>query len=402
MLRNKPWIKKTGALVCTAALTGGMFAAVAPSSGASALPSTIVIGSTMPLTGSGAAFGDTMLLGEQQAAKYINSHGGVGTNHAKIKIVSLDDQALAAPAVVDTKQLIKVNHAIGIITTYNDPPLAQYKVGQQLGAPIIAITNDPAIPNKPNLYLMGSLFTAEEAVAFNYAKLHNGLKSVGLLYANNYTAYDISVYQKIADNVFGSPQTSQTFDATSTDVTTQLQALQAKNPGAISPLASGSLILTVAQDMAQLKMTQKIVTDAGSLNTPPQVTTMSAWNGAIAGVPVMNPTSWLNKASVAAKQGPASIYTEFAANAVYLIKVAVEDLEKAGKAVTGKNVNTQIAALSAKSTPFAAAGTTINMLPNHTLSCKYTVTQVTSTGTLKVIATIPTATVVKWVNAAMK
>jgi hypothetical protein len=149
-------------------------------------------------------------------------------------------------------------------------------------------------------------------------------------------------------------------------------------------------------------MTQKIVTDAGSLNTPPQVTTMSAWNGAIAGVPVMNPTSWLNKASVAAKQGPASIYTEFAANAVYLIKTAVVALEKSGKAVTGKNVNTEIATLSAKSTPFAAAGTTINMLPNHTLSCTYTVTEVTSTGALKVLATIPTATVVKWVNAAMK
>jgi hypothetical protein len=154
--------------------------------------------------------------------------------------------------------------------------------------------------------------------------------------------------------------------------------------------------------MAQLKMKQKIVTDAGSLNTPTSVTTMSAWKGAIAGVPVMNPTSWINSASVAAKQGPASIYTEFAANAVYLIKAAVETLEKAGKPVTGANVNTQVAAFSAHSTPFAAAGMTINMLPNHTLSCKYTVQEVTPTGAIKTLATIPTATVVKWVNAAMK
>jgi ABC-type branched-subunit amino acid transport system substrate-binding protein len=401
MFRNYSLIKKTATLMCTAALTAGIFAVVAPNSGASGLPSKIVIGSTMPLTGSGAAFGDTMLLGEQTAAKYINSHGGVGANHAKIQIVSLDDQALAAPAVVDTKQLIKVNHAIGIITTYNDPPLAQYKIGQQLGAPIIAITNDPSILNKPNLYLMGSLFTSELAVAFNYAKAH-GVKSAGLLFANNNTAYDIAQYQKIADNVFGSPQTSQTFDAASTDVTTQLQALQAKNPDVISPLASGSLVLTIAQDMAQLKMTQKIVSDSGTLNTPPQVTTMSAWNGAIAGVPVMNPTSWLNSASVAAKQGPASIYTEFAANSVYLIKAAVESLEKAGKAVTGKNVNSQIAAFSAKSTPFAAAGTTINMLPSHNVSCAFAVHQVTPTGSVKVLATIPTATVIKWVNAATK
>ena len=401
MFKMRPLAVRAVTIASAAILTSGVIMTTASEGSAASLPSTIVIGSTMPLTGSGAPFGDTMLLGEQTAAKYINSHGGVGKNHAKIQIVSLDDQALAAPAVVDTKQLIKVNHAIGIITTYNDPPLAQYKVGQQLGAPIIAITNDPAIPNKPNLYLMGSLFTNEEAVSFNYAKAH-GVKSVGLLFANNYTAYDISIWQKIANNVFGSKQASQTFDASSTDVTTQLQALQASNPDAISPLASGSLILTVAQDMAQLRMKQKIVTDAGSLNTPPQVTSMPAWAGAIAGVPVMTPTKWLNSASVSAKQGPASIYTEFAANAVYLIKAAVQTLEKAGKPVTGTNVNKQIAEFSAKSTPFAAAGMTINMLPNHTLSCKYTVQEVTPTGAVKVIATIPTATVVKWVNAAMK
>ncbi len=401
MLGSKAGLKVAVRVASAALLASGVIGTVAASSGAASLPSTIVIGSTMPLTGSGAPFGDTMLLGEQTAAQYINSHGGVGTNHAKIKIVSLDDQALAAPAVVDTKQLIKVNHAIGIITTYNDPPLAQYKIGEQLGAPIIAITNDPAIPNKPHLYLMGSLFTNEEAVALNYAKQH-GVKSAGLLFANNYTSFDISVWQKIADNIFGKKQPSQTFDASSTNVTTQLQALQAANPDVITPLASGTLIITVAQDMAQLQMKQKIVTDAGSLNTPPQVTTMPAWKGAIAGVPVMNPTNWLNAASVKAKQGPASIYTEFAANSVYLIKAAVQAVEKAGKPVTGANVNAAIATFSAKSTPFAAAGMTLNMLPNHTLSNKYTVTGLTPSGGLKVLATIPAATVAKWVAAAMK
>jgi ABC-type branched-subunit amino acid transport system substrate-binding protein len=342
-----------------------------------------------------------MLLGEQTAAKYINSHGGVGTNHAKISIVSLDDQALAAPAVVDTKQLIEVDHAIGIITTYDDPPLAQYKIGEQLGAPIIAVTNDPAIPNKPNLYLMGSLFTNEEAVAFDYAK-SQGVKSVGLLYANNYSTYDISVYQKIANNIFGGVQASQTFDAASTNVTTQLQALQATNPGAISPLASGTLVMTIAEDMAQLKLTQKIVCDSGTLNTPPQLTSQSAWKGAVAGVPVMAPTSWLNAASVKAKLGAATVYTEEAANSVYLIKDAVAALEKAGTPVTGKNVNTQIATFSKDSTPLAVAGMTVNMLPSHIVSNTYTVTEITSTGALKIVETVAPATVVKEVNAAMK
>jgi ABC-type branched-subunit amino acid transport system substrate-binding protein len=378
-----------------------MFVSVTPTASAASNPTTFTIGATLPLTGSGGPFGQLFLFAMNTAAKYINSHGGVGTNHAHLKVVALDDQGLAGPAVIGTKQLVSVDHAVAILSAYNDPPLAQYKVGETLGVPIINVGgNDPALPNHPNLYTTSSLFTAEEVVAFTYAKAH-GVKSVGILNANNYTTFDISDFNKIAANIFGkSNVTAQTIDATASDYTTQLQALQAASPDIISAMSSGTLTLTIAQDMTQLKMTQKEVGISGSLNTPSNIVTQPAWAGAYAGVAVAPAASWLNSAVLKSTKAAASVYSEFAANGVYLVADAINKLESGHKSPTGKAINSTIATFCARGSKIADAGGTMSMLKNHDASLGYVIQQIGTGGAITTIQTLTSAQVKAELKAA--
>ncbi|MFI5035480.1 MAG: ABC transporter substrate-binding protein [Acidimicrobiales bacterium] len=396
-------MRKSSAVIAAAALSVGGFAVTAPVANAAGAP-TYVIGATLPLTGSGAPYGQLFLFAMQQAATYINGHGGLGSAHGKVKIVSADDQGLAGPSVIAMKQLVNVNHAVAILTAYNDPPLAQYKVGVQLGVPVINVGgNDPAIPNHPNLYSTASIFTGEEVVAFTYAKQKLGLKSVGILNANNYTTYDISAFNKFAANIFGASNvTAVTIDATQNDFTTQLQQLQAAKPDLISPMSSGTLTLSIAQEMTNLKMTQKVGGISGMLSTPSNIVTQPAWAGAFAGVAVQPPAPWLNAAVLKASKSPANVYHEFSANGTYLVADAINAILKAGGKVTGKNINSAIAGFCKSGAKIAGAGLTFQMLSTHVVSLGYQVQGISTDGkgTISTIQTLTPAQVAAELKAA--
>lgn len=363
-----------------------------------AAPKTIVIGATLPLTGSGAPYGQTFLSAIKIAADYINQHGGV--NGAKIKVVALDDQALAAPAIIDTKQLISADHALVVATAYNDPPLAQYKIGQADGVPIInGGGNDPALLNRPYLWNTASIFTNEEVVAFDYAKSH-GTKSVGIIAATNYTNYDINLFEKIADNIFGGSQKLVTFAPTATNVTSQLQELQAAHPDVISPMTSGTLTLTVAEDMDQLGMKEKVVGIDGMLTVPANIVKQPAWNGAIGGVPVAPPSSWLEARTKAQTGSDATVYSTYFANIPFVVKDAVLALEKAGKSVTGANINAFLESSAKSGTAIDGSNGPITFQSNHTVELAYTASQVQPDGSLKVLQTLSPSQVAAEVRAA--
>lgn len=381
----------------SSATTNGAASSAAAGGGGSA-PKTIVIGATLPLTGSGAPYGKTFLSAINIAADYINQNGGV--NGAKIKVVALDDQALAGPAVIDTKQLISADHAVVVATAYNDPPLAQYKIGKTDGVPIInGGGNDPALLNLPYLWNTASIFTNEEVVAFDYAKAH-GTKSVGIIAASNYTNYDITLFQKIADNIFGGSQKLVTFAPTATNVTSQLQELQAAHPDVISPMTSGTLTLTVAQDMQQLGMKEKVVGIDGMLTVPANIVNQPAWNGAIGGVPVAPPSSWLEAKTKAQTGSDATVYSTYFANIPFVVKDAVLALEKAGKSVTGANINAFLETSATNGTSMEGSNGPITFEPNHTVGLGYTVSQIQPDGSLKVLQTLSQSSVASEVKAA--
>jgi ABC-type branched-subunit amino acid transport system substrate-binding protein len=349
-------------------------------------PKTIAIGATLPLTGSGAPFGQLFEDAMKIAVDRINATGGV--NGAKMTATFVDDQALAAPAVMATTQLIKQNNALVVATAYNDPPLAQFKVGQRYGVPIMnGGGNDPAMLNKPYLWTNSSILTAEAKPAFEYAKAH-GVKKVGILAASNYTNYDINVYRQLANQVFGGTQPLVTFDPNSSNVTSQLQQLQSQHVDAISPLSSGTLTLTVAKDMSQLGMKDTVLGTGATLTEPPEIVKQPAWMGAIAAVIAETPPPWLTAAVQAHEKTAANAYHVFFANIPYIVKDAVQALEAQGKDVSGSNINALFEQYAQQGKSFQGAGGPVTYKPDHTVSHAYTISKNVS-GTFKVLSTVP-------------
>jgi ABC-type branched-subunit amino acid transport system substrate-binding protein len=353
--------------------------------GGSTHPTSITIGATLPLTGSGAPFGQLFLDALNIAANQINSTGGA--DGTKINVVALDDQALAAPAVMGATQLINKNGALVIATAYNDPPLAQFKLGQRYGVPIMnGGGNDPAMLNKPYLWTNSSILTYEAKPAFEYAKAH-GIKKIGILAATNYTNYDINVYHQLANQVFGGNMPLVTFDPNSTNVTTQLQQLQSDGVDAISPLSSGTLTLTVAKDMSQLGMHQTVVGTGATLTEPPSIVTLPAWNHAIAAVISEPAPTWLSTAVQAHEHTPVNAYHVFFANIAYIVADAVKILEGQHKAVNGSNINSVLEQYAAAGKSFAGVNGPVTYQPSHIVLHGYTISENVN-GTFKTLETV--------------
>lgn len=360
--------------------------------GASGAPKTLVLGATLPLTGSGAPYGKTFEGAMNIAVNYINHHGGV--NGSKIKVVALTDKGLAAPAVLDAKQLISADHAMMIATAYDDPPLAEYKIGKRYGVPIVnGGGNTPTLLNKPYLWTTASIFTNEEVVAFTYEKAH-GVKKVGSIAATNYTNAALSAYHKIVNKIFGGTQKMVTFTPTSTNVTSQLEELQSSHPTVISPVSSGTLSLTVAEDMHNLGLKTKVAGIDGMFTVPATIVKQPAWTGAIAGVPVAPPSSWLNTGTERVTGHPATNYSTYFANIPFLLKDAVVSLEHQHKTVNGKDINRFLEQAAKKRTAVAGSNGKMKFLPSHIADLAYTVSQIEN-GKVKVLQTLNPAQVAK-------
>jgi branched-chain amino acid transport system substrate-binding protein len=140
-------LSKTAASVIFAAIC--IFSLVACGGQASTAPGgntqTIVIGTTLPLTGSLSIFGANQQTGYQRAVNEINTSGGIsiqGTKH-QVKLVVLDDQSDPNLASQQARTLLLKDNAVALLGSAT-PPLSipVSNVADQLQRPVV-LTNTP-------------------------------------------------------------------------------------------------------------------------------------------------------------------------------------------------------------------------------------------------------------------
>ena len=101
---------------------------------------TVVIGTTLPLTGSLASFGPLIQTGYMQAVNDINASGGLtvgGTKH-KVRLIVLDNQSDPNMASQQARTLLLKDNAIALLGAFSPPldiPISN--VGEQLHRPVI-------------------------------------------------------------------------------------------------------------------------------------------------------------------------------------------------------------------------------------------------------------------------
>jgi branched-chain amino acid transport system substrate-binding protein len=109
-------------------------------SGGSGSGGPIVIGATIPLTGSFAAFGAQEKIGDSLAVAQINKAGGIaiGGKRRKVEVKFLDSQSQPNLTTTQARTLVLQDHAVGFFGTIAPPlviPLSQ--TADQLHVPLV-------------------------------------------------------------------------------------------------------------------------------------------------------------------------------------------------------------------------------------------------------------------------
>src|SRR5919198_464201 len=99
-------------------LAGALALAAAASGEHSSTPGVtsteVVVGGTIPLTGSASAY-RTVGLGVAAYFRYVNAHGGV--NHRKITYIIKDDQYDPAQTIRKTRELVEQDHVFAVFNS---------------------------------------------------------------------------------------------------------------------------------------------------------------------------------------------------------------------------------------------------------------------------------------------
>lgn len=144
---------------------------------------TITLGATGPLTGSGALTGLPVAAGENAYFKYINSHGGV--KGRKIKFIYLDDQYDPATALQKMHLLVQSDHIFAVAGGEGTPNfLATVPYLKSVGIPAIAPyapSNTLGTMATPNIYMVLPNYIQEFKVLARYAYAHSHAASYSLV-----------------------------------------------------------------------------------------------------------------------------------------------------------------------------------------------------------------------------
>lgn len=239
---------------------------------------SILVGTTMPLTGGAAASGAAFKAGLQAAVDQVNANGGI--NGRKIKLDILDDGFVPARSVANVLRLVEQDKVFAIDTPVGSAELpgswpTVKRTGVIMFGPYL-----PPDPNLPSVFELATPHTQQAEVISDW--LHSkGISKVGYIGQNN--AYGDAVLQGVKNSLpidhLQLVATAQT-QTNSTNVSSAVLTVKNANPQAVvlgTDNTQSALILKQAQ---QLGWKPLFVGDASAANTGTTVTTAAAGSAA--------------------------------------------------------------------------------------------------------------------------
>lgn len=245
-IRRGRFLALAAALALALSACGGGASGSSGSSGKSG-GGDLVIGATLPLTGSAASYGAIMRNGMDMAIAQINADGGV--NGRKLRGEYLDSQGNPGVSVGLTRQLIS-NGAVAIATCFPAVALAQQSITSRASVPLFGpCFNENAELGQKGLYNFTPTTDQERAAMLTYLAKQKGFTRLGIL-AETVTS-DAS-RQALVDKwkeLTGKPAVLQSIETGASDATPQLTQLMDSKPEALFVLANGTLGNTVVSNL---------------------------------------------------------------------------------------------------------------------------------------------------------
>jgi branched-chain amino acid transport system substrate-binding protein len=112
-----------GVSLATAAGAMGLWGATAAAKARPASSNPVLIGASIPITGTFAAFGSYLKWGYQHAVDQINQEGGVRVNGVKrkVRLIMLDDESNPDVTANNVQRLILQDHVVGLLPSCTPP-----------------------------------------------------------------------------------------------------------------------------------------------------------------------------------------------------------------------------------------------------------------------------------------
>lgn len=285
MMRTAKAVRPRFVLLTTLALCVTVFAAACSSSGtskaggggggssngSSKLPSTIVIGATLPLTGPGGAYGKIMQTGLQMGLADAAAAGVVGSSKFNLQV--RDDQAQAGLAVSQTRDLVN-SGAMAIVSAFTAPPLAQLPIAARAHIPVFnGGGDDPSLLGQPYLWNDVLMVNEEATAGMGYLYKTLNVKTIGILFENDYTPAALAGLQSAWKTISGSDAPSQSVDQAATDAGPQLDKLLANKPDALYLAVDGNIASLTYKELAQRNVKIPVMTYSGGATVPEATST---------------------------------------------------------------------------------------------------------------------------------
>ena len=369
----------------SSASDAGSSPATEPSAAGSgaAVPESVTLGASLPLTGPGAPYGEAMKAGLDAAIANINAAGGAGGTQLNVEY--LDSKAEAGLAVSTMRQLVSSDGAVAVISAFTVPPLASLPVAEETKTPVLnGGGNDPSLAGHDWLFNNILSVSQEMSAALTYAKDSLGVKTLGIFETTAYTAEGLAQLEAAATKVLGTPPTTVAVDEAATDVNAQVDELLSTNPDAVFISVSGTALDLVAKALAARGSEIPILTGsqifAGSESVKGPLATKI-----VAARQEYKPTEeFLAAFPESTIESPPSIYSGTYYSLGYMLSAAVANLNSTGQPITGENVQKQLNDLGKVDGCCGPVGFTLD----HASDSPAEVVTFSETGVPTVVATI--------------
>lgn len=304
--------------------------------------SSILVGTTMPLTGGAAASGAAFKAGLQAAVDQVNASGGI--NGRKIKLDILDDGFVPARSVANVLRLVEQDKVFAIDTPVGSAELpGSWPTVQRTGVVMFGPYLPPD-PNLPSVFELATPHTQQAEVISDWLASKN-LTKVAYIGQNN--AYGDAVLQGVKNSLSRDHltlvATAQT-QTNSTNVSSAVLTVKNANPQAVVLGTDNTQAALVLKQAQQLGWQPLFVGDASAANTGTTVTTAAAGSaanglyGALVGaLPTASDPQVAKYRAAMKKYAPSEVNSTYALQAYGQNLVFFHILKLMGNDLTWKN-----------------------------------------------------------------
>ncbi len=377
-----------GAVVVLLALVLVAGAAAASPSPPGVTPTTILLGSSGPLTGPMASTSG-FLSGAKAYFKYVNARGGV--HGRKIQFVYLDDASVGARAAANARRLIDQDHVFALFSIVGtDSNLAIRKVANAAGVPQVfsasgATTLGSDYARYP--WTIGYLpaYSAEGAVYARNILAHRTPKTkVAVLYQSDPSGLDLLRGLRTGLGASSSKLIARAvgYDPMSSDVRSQVARLRASGANTLCLFAFGKFAIQAFVYADKLGWHPKIyVNGAASASALMRLNPQDTADGAVSILWAKDPLTprFANDAGVGLAQRVIKAYLpggnrydSFTVAGMAEAYSLVDALRAAGANLTRQGLMTAVTHMNETTNPFLAPGIAVRTTPTS----RFPITQV--------------------------